>query len=84
MGRSWKARWLGKPEDINGAVRAAELKEPSGSQLERWRNARLLPSVRQLPAAYHGSTVEYPRGTAQQTARLMELLRDKETFEHAG
>ena len=76
---AWETR-----EDINGAVRAAELKEPSGSQLERWRNARLLPSVRQLPAAYHGSTVEYPPGTARQTARLIELLRDKETFEHAG
>jgi hypothetical protein len=56
---AWETR-----EDINGAVRAAELREPSGSQLERWRNARLLPSVRQLPAAYRGSTVEYPPGTA--------------------
>jgi hypothetical protein len=76
---AWETR-----EDIYTTVRAAGLKEPSSFQLERWRNALLLPSVRQLPAAYHGSTVEYPPGTARQTARLIELLRDKETFEHAG
>jgi hypothetical protein len=40
--------------------------------------------VRQLPDDYHGSRVEYPPGTARQTARLMELLRDNETFKHVG
>ena len=84
MERSWREAAWETREDIYTAVRAAGLKEPSSFQLERWRNARLLPSVRQLPDVYHGSTVEYPPGTAQQTARLMELLGDKETFEHAG
>ena len=41
-------------DDINAAVRAAGLKEPSSFQLERWRNAHLLPPVRQLPDDYHG------------------------------
>src|SRR5271154_6628253 len=71
-------------DDINAAVRAVGLKEPSGFQLERWRNAHLLPPVRQLPDAYHGSRVEYPPGTARQTTRLMELLRDNETFKYVG
>jgi hypothetical protein len=50
------------------------LKEASLFQLERWRHAHLLPPARQLPNAYQGSDVEYPPGTARQTARLMELL----------
>src|ERR1700722_7363674 len=56
-------------DDINAAVRAAGLKEPSSFQLERWRNAHLLPPVRQLPDDYHGSHVEYPLGTARQSLR---------------
>ena len=76
---AWETR-----DEINAAVRAAGLKEPSGFQSERWRNEHLLPPVRQLPDAYHGSRVEYPPGTARQTARLMELLRDNETFKYAG
>jgi hypothetical protein len=79
-GALWETR-----EDINAAARAKGLKEePSSFQLERWRNAHLLPPARQLPDDYHGSHVEYPPGTARQTARLMELLGDKETFEHVG
>jgi hypothetical protein len=76
---AWETR-----EEINIAVRAVGLKEPSSFQLERWRNAHLLPPVRQLPDDYNGSRVEYPPGTARQTARLMELLRDNETFKHVG
>jgi hypothetical protein len=76
---AWETR-----EDINAAVRAAGLEEPSSFQLERWRNAHLLPPARQLPDAYHGSRVEYPPGTARQTTRLMELLRDNETFKYVG
>ncbi|MFZ0600856.1 MAG: hypothetical protein WAN05_05710 [Roseiarcus sp.] len=75
----WEAR-----EDINAAVRAAGFKEPSGFQLERWRNEHLLPQARQLPDAYHGSRVEYPPGTARQAARLMELLLENETFKYVG
>jgi len=78
-GQLWETR-----QDINSAVRASGLKEPSDFQLERWRNAHLLPPARQLPHDYHGSHVEYPLRTARQTARLMELLRDKETFEYVG
>jgi hypothetical protein len=78
-GAIWETR-----EDINAAARAKGLGEPSDFQLERWRHAHLLPPVRQLPDAYHGSHVEYPPGTARQTTRLLELLRNKETFEHAG
>jgi hypothetical protein len=76
---AWETR-----EDINAAVRAAGLKEPSSFQLERWRNAHLLPTARQLPDAYNGSCVEYPAGTARQTTRLMELLRENETFKYVG
>jgi hypothetical protein len=76
---NWETR-----EDINAAVRAAGLKEPSSFQLERWRNAHLLPPARQLPDAYHGSRVEYPAGTSRQTTQLMELLRDNETFKYVG
>jgi hypothetical protein len=76
---AWETR-----EDINAAVRAAGLKEPSSFQLERWRNAHLLPPARQLPDAYHGSCVEYPAGPARQTTRLIELLRDNETFKYVG
>ena len=76
---SWETR-----EDINTTVRAAGLKEPTGFQLERWRNAHLLPPTRQLPDAYHGSRVEYPPGTARQTTRLMELLRENEKFKYVG
>lgn len=65
----WEAR-----EDINAAVRAAGFKEPSGFQLERWRNEHLLPQARQLPDAYHGSRVEYPPGTARQAARLYGVI----------
>jgi hypothetical protein len=71
-------------DDINAAVRAAGLKDPSGFQLERWRNAHLLPPAQQLPDAYRGSRVEYPPSTARQTTRLMELLRDNETFKYVG
>jgi hypothetical protein len=67
-------------ESINSAARAAGLKEPTLPQLARWRRAKLLPPVR----PHHGSIVEYPRGTARQAVRLMELLREKETFEHVG
>jgi hypothetical protein len=74
-GELWEVR-----EDINAAARAKGVKEPSLFQLERWRRAKLLPPVR----PDHGSIVEYPLGTARQAARLMELLRDKETFEHVG
>jgi hypothetical protein len=49
-----------------------------------WRNAHLLPPARQLPDAYHGSRVEYPPGTARQATRLLELLRDNETFKYVG
>jgi hypothetical protein len=76
---AWETR-----EDINAAVRAAGSEEPSRFQLERWRNARLLPPARQLRDAYRGSSVEYPPGTARQTVRLMELLRDNETFKYVG
>ncbi len=74
-GAHWETR-----ESINAAARAKGLKEPSLFQLERWRRVKLLPPVQ----PHHGSIVEYPPGTARQTARLMELLRDKETFEHVG
>jgi hypothetical protein len=67
-------------EEINAAARAKGLKEPSLFQLERWRRVKLLPPVR----PDHGIIVEYPPGTARQTVRLMELLDDKETFEHVG
>jgi hypothetical protein len=76
---AWETR-----EDINAAVRAAGLKEPSSFQLDRWRNAHLLQTARQLPDAYHGSRVEYPPGTARQAARLMELLLENETFKYVG
>jgi hypothetical protein len=76
---AWESR-----EDTDTAVRAAGLQEPSSFQLERWRNALLLPPARQLPEAYRGSRVEYPPGTARQTTRLMELLRDNETFKYVG
>ncbi len=32
-------------------------------QVVRWRREGLLPEVRQVPDAYHGSVVLYPRGT---------------------
>jgi hypothetical protein len=67
-------------ENINAAARAKGLKEPTLFQLERWRRVKLLPPVK----PHHGSIVEYPQGTARQAVRLMELLRDKETFEHVG
>jgi hypothetical protein len=66
--------------DINAAARAKGLKEPSLFKLARWRHVKLLPPVN----SDHGRIVEYPPGTARQTARLMELLGDKETFEHVG
>jgi hypothetical protein len=78
-GAIWETR-----EDINAAARAKGFDEPSDFQLERWRHAHLLPPARQLPDAYHGSHVEYPPGTARHAVRLIELLRDKETFEHVG
>src|SRR5271166_1442014 len=74
-GALWETR-----ESINAAARAKGLKEPTLFQLERWRRVKLLPPVQ----PNHGSIVEYPPGTARQTARLMELLRDKETFEYVG
>jgi hypothetical protein len=81
MGRAaaWETR-----EDITAAVRAVGFEEPSRFQLERWRNAHLLPPARQLPDAYRGSSVEYPPGTARQSVRLMELLLDTETFKYVG
>ena len=74
-GALWETR-----EDINAAARAKGLSEPSLFQLARWRRVNLLPPVR----PDHGSSVEYPLGTARQTVRLIELLRDKETFEYVG
>jgi len=71
----WETR-----ENIDAAARANGLKEPTAFQLERWRRVKLLPPVQ----PNHGSVVEYPPGTTRQTVRLMELLRDKETFEHVG
>jgi hypothetical protein len=74
-GTVWETR-----EGINAAARAKGLKEPSLSQLARWRRVKLLPGVK----PDHGSIVEYPPGTARQAVRLVELLGDKETFEHVG
>jgi hypothetical protein len=76
---AWETR-----EDINAAVRAAGFEGPSSFQLERWRNAHLLLPARQLPDAYRGSRVEYPPGTARQTARLMELSGANERFKYVG
>src|SRR5258706_3364927 len=77
------SEWETKAE-IDEALSREKLPPVTRYQLERWRGCGLLPRVEQIPHAYRGSEVRYPRGTAAQAVEIQKLLRVKKDLEFVG
>jgi hypothetical protein len=56
----------------------------TGPQIRRWRRKGLLPEVQQIPDAYHGSVVLYPRGTCAQIKAAKALFGEKNRVDYVG
>ena len=53
-------------------------------QVVRWRREGLLPAVRQVPEAYDGSVVLYPRGSGAQIRAAKALFEQKNRVDYVG
>ena len=53
-------------------------------QVVRWRREGILPEVQQVPDAYHGSVVLYPRGTCAQIRAASALFKQKNRVGYVG
>jgi hypothetical protein len=53
-------------------------------QVVRWRREGLLPAVRQVPEAYDGSVVLYPRGSGAQIKAAKALFEQKNRVDYVG
>lgn len=71
-------------EDLVRLILEAGHTMPSEHQLERWRGEGLLAPVRQVQTRYHGSSVEFPIGTAKQIIEIQRLLKIKNSFDYVG